>query len=88
MPLAKSFCSEAQGSAFSYTSIYFMTSLQRRLSFSHKQLGGFQLATIHRESREVTTANEYFSSAFTDRTSGNIFTPMQQHRLGLPEDSH
>lgn len=57
MPPAKSFCSEARGSAFSYTSIYFMTSLQRRLSFSHEQLGGFQLATIHRESREVTTAD-------------------------------
>lgn len=80
--LARGLCSEARGSTFSNTPIYFMTSPQRRLNFSHAWLGGFQLGTEHSASREVTLQQS--RTPFAKQADGNVFTPLQRHRLFLP----
>lgn len=51
--LAWSFSSKARGSTFSNTPIYFMTSLQRRSSFSSALLGGLITGTKQSDSKDV-----------------------------------
>lgn len=87
---ARSLCSEARGSTFSNTPIYFMTSPQTRFSFSHGRLGGFQLGTEQRGSREITPQQDLNTPCFPCTKRGrqeHFHTYATAQTPLLPDDS-